>query len=150
LRGFELIGEATYQWGSFGSAAISAYGAFGDFGYRFAPRDFLRRKVTPKLGIRTQYASGDDNLKSSSFHNFTGAYPAASVISEMSLLSVSNATNVQPYAQMLVAPGLVLGTNWNVVRKVAVADSVYGPIGTLITAKGSKALDVAQIGQIDM
>ncbi|QOZ62642.1 hypothetical protein XH86_30755 [Bradyrhizobium guangdongense] len=150
VRGFELIGEATYQWGSFGSAAISAYGAFGDVGYRFAPRDFLRRKVTPKLGVRAHYASGDDNLNSGAFHNFTGAYPAASVISEMSLLSVSNATNIQPYAQMLIAPGLVLGANWNFVRKVAVADSVYGPIGTLITAKGSKALDVAQIGQVDM
>ncbi len=150
LRRFELIGEATYQWGSFGSAAISAWGAFGDVGYRFAPRDVLRRKVTPKLGVRAHYASGDDNLKSSSFHNFTGAYPAASVIAEMSLLSVSNVTNIQPYTQMLVAPGLVLGANWNFVRKVAVADSVYGPIGTLITAKGSKALDVAQIGQVDM
>ena len=150
LRGFELVGEATYQWGAFGTAAISAYGAFGDFGYRFAPRDFLRRQVAPKLGIRANYASGDTNLKSSAFHNFTGAYPAASVISEMSLISASNATNVQPYAQLFVAPGLVLGANWNYVRKVATADSVYGPIGTLITAKGSTARDVAQIGQLDM
>lgn len=150
VRGFELIGEATYQWGSFGSAAISAYGAFGDVGYRFAPHGLLRHKVTPKLGLRAHYASGDDNLKSGAFHNFTGAYPAASVISDMSLLSVSNATNIQPYAQMLIAPGLVLGASWNFVRKVAVADSVYGPIGTLITAKGSKALGVAQIGQLDM
>jgi hypothetical protein len=149
-RGFELVGEATYQWGWFGTAAISAFGGFGDFGYRFAPGAILPGKVTPKLGIRTHYASGDDNLKSSSFHNFTGAYPAASVISEMSLISVSNATNVQPYVQLLTAPGLVFGANWNFVRKVTVADSVYGPIGTIITAKGSKSLDVAQIGQLDM
>jgi hypothetical protein len=150
LQGFELIGEATYQWGSFGPAAISAYGAFGDLGYRFASRDVLGREVAPKLGLRTHYASGDDNLKSSTFRNFTGAYPAASVISEMSLISVSNVTNVQPYAQLFLTPGLVLGANWNFVRKVEVADSVYGPIGTLITAKGSTALDVARIGQLDM
>ncbi len=149
LRGFELTGEATYQWGWFGTAAISAFGAFGDLGYRFAPRGLLGRKVTPKLGVRTHIASGDDDLKSRSFRNFTGAYPAASVIAEMSLISVSNATNIQPYVQLVVAPGLVLGANWNVVRKVAVADSVYGPIGTLITAKGSTARDVAQIGQLD-
>jgi hypothetical protein len=149
-RGFELAGEATYQWGWFGTAAISAYGAFGDFGYRFAPGEILLGTVTPKLGIRTNYASGDDNLKSGSFHNFTGAYPAASVISEMSLISVSNATNIQPYLQLFTAPSLVFGANWNFVRKVTVADSVYGPIGTLITAKGSKSLDVAQIGQVDM
>ncbi len=149
LRGIELVGEATYQWGWFGTAAISAWGAFGDLSYKFAPLEVLG-KATPRLGIRTHYASGDDNLKSSTFHNFTGAYPAASVISEMSLISVSNATNLQPYAQLIVTPGLVLGANWNFVRKVAVADSVYGPIGTLITAKNSTSLDVAQIGQVDM
>lgn len=40
--------------------------------------------------------------------------------------------------------------SWNVVRKVSVADSVYGPVGTLITAKNSTSLDVAQIGQVDV
>jgi hypothetical protein len=43
-----------------------------------------------------------------------------------------------------------VGANWNFERKVTVADSVYGPIGTLITAKGSKSLSVSQIGQVDM
>jgi len=35
---------------------------------------------------------------------------------------------------------------WNFVRKVTTADSVYGRIGTLITAKGSTSHDVAQFG----
>jgi hypothetical protein len=35
--------------------------------------------------VRALYLSGDDNLKSHTFHNSTGAYPLASVISEMSL-----------------------------------------------------------------
>ncbi|MGJ4929433.1 alginate export family protein [Bradyrhizobium sp. HKCCYLS2038] len=149
FSGFEYVGEATYQWGTFGTAKISAYGAFADLGYRFAPVEGLRG-ATPKLGVRAHTASGDDNLKSGAFHNFTGAYPAASVISEMSLLSVSNVSNFQPYAQLFVTPRLVLGANWNVVRKVSVADSVYGPIGALITAKTSTSLDVAQIGQLDV
>jgi hypothetical protein len=107
-------------------------------------------KVTPKLGVRAHYASGDDNLKSATFRNFTGAYPAASVISEMSLLSVSNVTNLQPYVQFFVQLDLVVGANWNFVRKVTTADSVYGPIGTIITAPNSKARDVARIGQLDL
>jgi hypothetical protein len=52
--------------------------------------------------------------------------------------------------QLFTGSGLVLGANWNVVRKVSVADSVYGPIGTLITAKNSTSRDVAQIGQVDL
>ena len=149
IAGVEGIGEATYQWGTFGTARISAVGAFGDIGYRFAPLDVAGVKATPKLGVRTHYTSGDDNLKSNIFHNFTGAYPAASVIAEMSLISASNIENLQPYGQLFIAPGLVLDANWNFVRKVTTADSVYGPIGTLISAKASTSHDVAQIGQVD-
>jgi hypothetical protein len=103
----------------------------------------------PRIGLRAHYASGDDNLKNHTFHNFTGAYPVASVISEMSLLSVSNVTNLRPYVQLFTRRGVVLDANWNFVRKVAVADSVYGPIGMLFTAKDSTSLDVARIGQLD-
>jgi hypothetical protein len=150
FAGFETIGEAAYQWGTFGNARIAAVGAFGDAGYRFAPFDASPTKVTPKTGVRAHYASGDDDLRSRTFRNFTGAYPAASVISEMSLISVSNVTNVQPYVQFFISSGPVVGASWNFVRKVTTADSVYGPIGTLITARNSTSLDVAQIGQLDL
>jgi hypothetical protein len=33
---------------------------------------------------------------------------------------------------------------------VTTADSVYGPIGTINAARNSTALDVAQIGQVDL
>jgi hypothetical protein len=150
FAGFETVGEAAYQWGSFGSARISAVGAFGDAGHRFAPFEVSGVKVTPKLGARAHYASGDDDLKSATFRNFTAAYPAASVISEMSLIAVSNVTNLQPYVQFFVAANAVFGVSWNFVRKVTTADSVYGPVGTIITAPNSTARDVAQIGQIDL
>ena len=150
LAGFEGTVEATRQWGSFGKAQIDAVGAFTDLGYRFSPLA-AAGNVTPKLGVRAHYASGDDNLKSGTLHNFTAAYPAASIISEMSLLSASNTTNIQPYVQLFTGPrGPVLGANWNVVSRVSVADSVYGPIGTLITAKNSTSRDVARIGQVDL
>jgi hypothetical protein len=93
LAGF----EATYHWGTFGSARIAAVGSFGDAGYRFAPFEVSSFKMASKLAVRAHYASGDDNLKSTAFHNFTAAYPAARVVSEMSLLSVSYVTNLQPY-----------------------------------------------------
>jgi len=58
--------------------------------------------------------------------------------------------NLQPYVQFFVRPNAVFGVSWNFVRKVTTADSVYGPIGTIITARNSTALDVAQIGQVDL
>ena len=151
LAGFEGTVEAIRQWGSFGKAQIDALGAFADLGYRFSPLAAADGTMTPKIGMRAHYASGDDNLKSGTLHNFTAAYPAASIISEMSLLSASNTTNIQPYVQLFTGPrGPVLGANWNFVSRVSAADSVYGPIGTLITAKNSTSRDVAQIGQVDL
>jgi hypothetical protein len=44
----------------------------------------------------------------------------------------------------------MFGVSWNFVRKVTTADSIYGPIGTIITVRNSTALDVAQIGQVDL
>jgi hypothetical protein len=117
-------------------------------GYRFTPFEVSTFKVTPKLGVRARCASGDDNLNSMAFHNFTAAYPAASVISEM--ISASNVKNLQPYVQFFVNPNAMFGVSWNFVRKATTADSVYGPIGTIITARNSTALDVAQIGQVDL
>ena len=150
FAGFEGIAEGAYQWGRFGNARIDAYGLMGDAGYRFASFEISGTKVVPKFGVRAHYVTGDENLKSTKFHNFTGAYPAASVIAEMSLISVSNAKNVQPYLQFSVNPGLLFGLTYNYVRKVTTANSVYGPIGTIITAANSKSLDVAQIVQVDL
>jgi hypothetical protein len=51
------------------------------------------RAAFPRAGLLR--VDGGDNLDSTAFHNFTAAYPAASVISEMSLIAVSNVKNLQ-------------------------------------------------------
>jgi hypothetical protein len=66
----------------------------------------------------------------------------------MSLLSVSNTINLQPYVQVKVPNGPVLDASWNWVSRASLADSVYGPPGTIFRAPGSKAANVAQIGQL--
>ena len=145
LAALDYVIEGSYQFGTFGSADISAWGFFTDIS-----RAFEGFSVTPRLGLRSHYASGDRDLKESTLRTFSAPYPAASVIAEMSLLSVSNTFNLQPYIQLTLPYNLVLGANWNWVWKPTAADSVYGPIGTLITAPTSSASTVAQIGQLDM
>jgi hypothetical protein len=39
----------------------------------------------------------------------------------MSLISVSNVKNLQPYVQFFVNPNVVFGVSWNFVRKVTTA-----------------------------
>jgi len=141
----DYVIEGAHQLGTFGTADISAWGFFGDIS-----RSFEGFSVTPRLGLRGHYASGDQNLKESTFRTFSAPYPPANAISEMSLLSVSNTLNLQPYLQLTLPNNLMLGANWNWVRKATAADSVYGPIGTIITAPGSQLSAVAQIGQVDL
>ena len=141
--------EGAYQFGTFDpigtfkQADISAWGLYGQ-----VSRGFDSVALTPRLGVRAHFASGDSNLKSSIFRTFAAPYPAASEITEMSLLSLSNAINLQPYAQVKVPNGPLLEASWNWVSRASLADSVYGPIGTIITAPGSNAANVAQIGQL--
>ncbi|MCL2713497.1 MAG: alginate export family protein [Alphaproteobacteria bacterium] len=150
LRGFHLVGEATWQWGSFGSSRIKAFGMFADLGYRFSGHALSIPAIEPKIGVRTHFATGDSNPQSSTFSNFTAAYPAASVISEVSVFGASNIQSIQPYGQLFLPNGLVLGANWNFLRRVEIADSVYGPPGTILTARGSTSRDVARIGEVNL
>ena len=91
MVGLDVIAEAAHQWGKFGTATIDATGAFADVGRRLQLIDLVGVAFTPKIGFRMHYASGDSNLKDTTLRNFVAAYPAASIISEMSLTSVSNA-----------------------------------------------------------
>ena len=131
------------QLGTFSPAEISAWGFYGQ-----VSRGFESFAFTPRLGLRAHYASGDSNLKSSIFRTFSAPYPAASEITEMSLLSLLNTTNFQPFLQMKVPNGPSIETSWNWVSRASLADSVYGPPGTIFTARGSTAANVAQIGQL--
>jgi hypothetical protein len=131
------------QLGTFSQAEISAWGFYGQIS-----KGFDNVALAPRLGLRTHYASGDSNLKSSIFRTFSAPYPAASEISEMSLLSLLNATNFQPYVQVKVPNGPLIETSWNWVSRASLADSVYGPPGTIFKAPGSNAANVAQIGQL--
>jgi hypothetical protein len=150
LATLDYVLEAANQFGTFSpvkpafsQANISAWGFYGQ-----VSRAFEGFALTPRLGVRSHYASGDGNPKSPIFSTFAAPYPAASEITEMSLLSLSNSVNFQPFAQVKLPSGPLLDASWNWVSRASLADSVYGPIGTIITAPGSKAWNVAQIGQL--
>lgn len=143
LATLDYVVEGANQFGSFGQAGISAWGFYGQ-----VSRGFESFAFTPRLGVRTHYASGDSNLKDPTFRTFAAPYPAASEITEMSLLSLSNTINLQPYVQVYLPNGPMLDASWNWVSRASLAESVYGPIGTMFTAPGSKAGNVAQIGQL--
>ena len=70
---------------------------------------------------------GDSNLKSSIFRTFSAPYPAASDIMKMSLLSLLNATNFNPYVQVKVPNGPLIETSWNWVSRASCGIRFTGP-----------------------
>jgi hypothetical protein len=143
LATLDYVVEGANQFGTFGQAEISAWGFYSQIS-----RSFDSLGIAPRLGVRAHYASGDSNLKDHTFSTFAAPYPAASEISEMSLLSVSNTKNLQPFLQVTLPKGPTLEASWNWISRASLADSVYGPPGTIFKAPGSKAENVAQIGQL--
>jgi hypothetical protein len=139
LAAFDYIAEGAHQFGTFGSANISAWGFYGNVSHTIA--SFT---ATPRFGLRTHYASGDRDLASSTLRTFSAPYPATGEVSGLSLLSVSNMASLEPYLQLTLPHNLVVGAGWYRHWKVTIPDAVYGPTGTLIKAPGSQAKDVAQ------
>jgi alginate export protein len=139
LAALDYIAEGAHQFGTFGSANISAWGFYGNVSHTFA--GFT---ATPRFGLRSHYATGDRDLASSTLRTFSAPYPAIGEVSGLSLLSVSNMMNLEPYLQLTLPHDLVVGSGWNADWKVTIPDAVYGPTGTPIKAPGSRAKDVAQ------
>ena len=101
-------------------------------------------KMTPKLGMHARRLRRRQSRQHgvSQFHRgVSGRGRDLRGVADLGL---------QSYVQFFVNPNAVFGVRWNFVRKVTTADSAYGPIGTIITARNSSALDVAQIGQVDL
>ncbi|WKW51380.1 alginate export family protein [Rhodomicrobium lacus] len=144
--------EGAYQFGTFGSADISAFGFNSDISSGVGslvgiPKD---SEIKPRLGFRTHYGTGDRNLSDGTFRTFAAPYPAASEIAEMSLIGLSNAINVSPYIQFQLPHDIFIEVNWNWVWKDTIADSVYGPPGTILRAAGSTARGVADIAEVQL
>ena len=137
------VAELAYQFGTFDMADISAWGLFGDLSHSRAGAI-----VAPRFGVRGHYASGDRDLTSSTLRTFSAPYPSPGEVSGTSLLSVSNMFNLEPYLQLRFSHDVVLGTGWNTIWKASMTDAVYASSGTLISAPGSQAKDIAQVAHL--
>ena len=134
--------EGTHQFGTFASRRISADGAAADVGYTLG--EVWGR---PKFGLKAQYASGD-NPRSGVMGTFSGPYPAASVISESSIIAISNARNLQPYLQLSTPWGMWIEASWNWAWRDSLDERAYGPANVFLGPAKSRAREIAQIGQI--
>jgi hypothetical protein len=114
--------EAVWQWGSFASDNIRAWTASADIGYTFEDVRFR-----PRLGLKADAISGDDNLADHTLETFNPLFPKLPYFSEANLATPANLLDLQPSLQLSLPHAVELHWSWNPLWKFARADAFYAP-----------------------
>lgn len=126
---FDYDVEGVFQFGEHRGRDIRAYLLAGNLGYRFKETPW-----TPRIGVKANLASGDDDPTSSTLGTFVAPFPSSTYFSDARLLSPSNIYNIQPTLQVVPVTGLTLTTSWNPQWRFSTSDGIYTPGRSAIAA----------------
>jgi hypothetical protein len=138
LGGWDWNWETLFQWGSFGTGDILAWGVASDTGYTW-------REVpwTPRLGLSANVASGDRNPDNPDLQTFNPLFPRGTYFSELALLGPRNFYNLHPFLTVNPRDDLSLTADFDLFWRLETEDGVYNPGGQLLRAgAGSDARHV--------
>jgi len=133
--GWDYNLEFVYQFGSFGSGDIQAWTAASDVGFTFANALF-----EPRLGLKANVTSGDDNPNNRDLQTFNPLFPRGAYFGEPALIGPANHVDVHPQLDLALLGNLILTVNWDCFWRESTHDGIYGPAVNLIqTGKTSDA-----------
>ena len=119
----EGIGEA----GTFGAQDIRAWALSQDSGYTFSNLPW-----TPRLGLKTDVASGDRHPHDGTLGTFDPLFFKSGYFNGASLYRPSNLVDVHPTLQVKPCETVVLGLGSDVLWRYTVNDGIYSPPGALV------------------
>jgi hypothetical protein len=131
---FDWDVEGAYQFGSFGAASIGAWMISSNWGYTFS-----ELSLSPRLGLKADAASGDDNLQDDRLGTFNPLYPALRYYSLVRLFEPANLINLQPSITADLAKGVSAIVAWSALWRESAADAFYAP--PLVPVKGTATGD---------
>ena len=135
IAGWDYNLEFVYQFGSFGSGDIQAWTAASDVGFTFANALFK-----PRLGLKANVTSGDDNPNNRDLQTFNPLFPRGAYFGEPALIGPANHIDVHPQLELALLRNLILTVNWDCFWRESTHDGIYGPAVNLIqTGKTSDA-----------
>ena len=119
--------EFVYQWGQFGSGAITAWTAASDTGYtlRSAP-------LQPRLGLKADIASGDRDPRRRGLQTFNALFPKGAYFNEASLIGPANFFDVHPSLTLHLTEQVKVTADWDFFWRASVRDGVYGNAVNLV------------------
>lgn len=124
--------EFLYQFGSFGSGTIGAWELATDTGYTFTST-----ALTPRLGLKTNFASGDTDPKSSDTGTFDPIFPRGAYFDQMDLTGPSNIISVDPNLALKLNSKFTLKTDWDWFWRTSIYDGIYNNALTILRSGAS-------------
>ncbi len=132
--------EPIVQVGSFGGARLLAWTIASQTGWTWS-----KVRSQPRLGLSTNYASGDRDAADNRLQTFNPLFPRGNYFSQAAILGPYNFFNVNPQASIKPHPDVFVSADVNFFWRASLADGAYSPSGRLLaSATSSRARAVTE------
>ena len=118
--GWDWNFEGVGQFGTFAGQDIRAWTLASDSGYTMKGIFW-----TPRLGLKANIASGDQNPKDNTLGTFNPLFPKLAYFSEASLVAPSNFFDFQPSVTLAPTDKLGITLGWDFLSRETIHDAVY-------------------------
>ena len=138
--------EILYQGGSFGNGDIRAWTVASDTGYTFA--SMLLR---PRIGLRADIASGDENPANLALQTFNPLFPKGAYFSEAGLIGPANFIDLNPCLDLHLSKQLTFIFDWDFFWRESTNDGLYNNSVVLVRpGKTSGAHYIGSMPQVQL
>ena len=118
--GWDWNFEFVYQFGDFGSGAISAWTAASDSGLTFGQAPWR-----PRIGFKADVTSGDRNPNDRDLQTFNPLFPRGAYFGETGLIGPANHIDLHPSVELHPARSVTLTTDADFFWRESRRDGVY-------------------------
>ena len=125
--GWDYNFEFVYQFGNFGNGNIRAWTAASDTGFTFQDVP-----LKPRLGLKADVTSGDENPNDSDLETFNPLFPRGSYFGEPALIGPANHIDVHPQLDLALRKNVILILDWDCFWRENTHDGICGPAVNLI------------------
>lgn len=137
--------EGVYQFGNSLARDVRAWAGSVDLGYTLRASS-----LKPRLGLRFDSGSGDDDAADGEVNSFYPLFPSGPYFNEANLTSWTNLLAIRPSVRLQPTPKLtVIGAaqlKWRQDRD----DAVYlGPSNPLVATRANRAREIGQVYTLD-
>ena len=117
--------EYVWQFGTFGPGTIEAWSAAHAVRYNFSDVP-----LKPRLGLRFDVASGDNNSSSASLQTFNPLFPSGIYFSLLNPVGPLNLIDLHPTLDLYAGEKLSVSFDWDFFWRESLGDGVYRISGT--------------------